>query len=300
MRSSWSSGSTARVSIPAYPCSSKVRRSTSSTCCSTTRPAGSHSGKPDSGVGRAIGEILSRRWCRVGRQGSGGRRYVPQVRVAAQLGADRAARPVARHHHRVGHVLGEPGQAQGHRPGVAARQVRPAHGAGEQHVPGQQGRRAGVLDQVGGRALGVPGRCNASSAGRGPGRAARSPAAASRGSPRSAGRADRAAPPSRAAGRRAVRASRTGPRAGRRRPRAGAAARPRAGRADLRPRCGPRARAWGARRPASSPPARPGRAAAPPRRRPGPPPRRPRSSTRTAQVAPSRGASRVRSSTVAA
>src|SRR6478735_957162 len=51
-------GSTARVSMPAKPCSSKVRRSVSTTCCSTNRCSGSSSGNPLSGVGLAISQVL--------------------------------------------------------------------------------------------------------------------------------------------------------------------------------------------------------------------------------------------------
>src|SRR3954466_15524589 len=103
-------GSTARVSIPAKPCSSNVRCSVSTTCCSTKRCSGSSSGNPLSGVGLAMSQILET-------QGD-------QVGVGRALAADGRLLAVSGEHD---DVVGEGqdlrGEAAQHRGVVAAGQV---------------------------------------------------------------------------------------------------------------------------------------------------------------------------------
>src|SRR6476620_11095555 len=91
--------------MPAKPCSSKVRRSVSMTCCSTNRCSGSSSGNPLSGVGLAMSEVL-------------------EERVGRALAADGGLLAVSGEHHDVvgqrQHLVGEAAQ---HRGMVATGQV---------------------------------------------------------------------------------------------------------------------------------------------------------------------------------
>ena len=92
-----SSGSTARVSIEANPCSSKVSRSRSSTYCSTIRASGVYSGKPGQRPGAAHATPLVAASTRAVRRC--GRRFaVLQIRVARPFPGDGGLRAVAGQH----------------------------------------------------------------------------------------------------------------------------------------------------------------------------------------------------------
>src|SRR5690349_14270827 len=119
--------------MPAKPCSSKVERSRSTTCCSTVRWAGSSSGNPLSGVVLAISETSGDPVDRVV-----DRLVVlelEQERVGGALAADAGLLAVAGQHHDVvaqrQHLLA---QAAQHGRVVTAGQVGAADGPGEEQV----------------------------------------------------------------------------------------------------------------------------------------------------------------------
>ena len=149
-----SSGSTARVSMLAKPCSSKVREIEAITSRSTARAAGSSSGKPLSGVGRLMGQSPRVTW--PGRAVVG---EVEQERVGGALAADRGLLAVPGQHHDVvgqGEHLGAQGLE--HRGVVAAGQVGAPDRAGEEQVAGEHhlGDVVGLVRRTeGDRALGV-------------------------------------------------------------------------------------------------------------------------------------------------
>ena len=257
MRSSWSSGSTARVSIPANPCSSKVRRSVSSTCCSTMRPSGSHSGNPDRGVGRAMGPDPSRR---------------AQATVRLQSAAGTGCAPAPRRSSLVGPCPGTTRVAGGERrddlaqrrapssswspPGRSVRPMVPANSTSPVNATGS----SSTSTQVERGALGVarrvprddPQAAQLERRRRGLRRSAAAPNVSTRAgrAVASTGRRPRRPAPAPADRRgsctacaRARRACRTGRRAGRRPRRAGRRARRTRPRAAPRPTCGRRGRA---------------------------------------------------------